>query len=123
MAGVTAHGATFTFQGVSAIVVGLSVETPKAEIVDMTGRLDPVGATVLVPTGAQSRGAISVDYIHAPGGVDPQALIGARGEVAFGSPGFSLTRNVILESATAEARAGDLVRGSIRFVMTDYYGS
>lgn len=122
MAGVTAHGATFTFQGVSAIVVGLSVETPKAEIVDMTGVADPVGATVLVPTGAQSAGSISVDYIHAPGGVDPQVLVGQRGQVVFGSPGYSLTRNVILESASAQARFGDVVRGSIRFVMTDYYG-
>lgn len=123
MAGVTAHGATFTFQGVSAIVVGLSVETPKAEVVDMTSRLDPIGANVLVPTGATSPGAINVDYIHALGGVDPQALIGARGMVVFGSPGYSISRNVILESATTEAKAGDVVRGSIRFVMTDYYGA
>ena len=73
------------------------------------------------PTGARSPGSIRVDYIHAPGGVDPQLLVGAVGTAAFGSPGFSLTRNVILESATAQVRMGDVVRGSIRFVMTDYY--
>lgn len=123
MAGVSAQGATFTFNGVTAIVAGLSIETPKAEIVDMTGINDPASATVMVPTGANSPGSVTVDYIHAAGGIDPQAAIGVRGSLVFGSPGYSLTRNAILESASTEVRTGDVVRGSLRFVVTDYYGT
>lgn len=110
MAGVTAQGATFTFNGVGATITGLSIETPKAEIADMTGINDPAAATVLVPTGAQSAGAVSVDYIHAAGGLDPQAAIGTRGTLLLGSPGYSVSRNVILESASTEVRTGDVVR-------------
>lgn len=122
MAGVTAQGATFTFNGVAATVTGLSIETPEAEIVDMTGILDSANATVLVPTGAQSPGSITVDYIHAYGGTDPQTIVGTRGSLVFGSPNYSVTRNAILKSASTEVRSGDVVRGSLRFVMTDYYG-
>lgn len=123
MAGVTAQGATFTFNGVGAIVSGLSIETPVAEIADMTGINDSANATVLVPTGAQSPGKVNVDYIHTAGGIDPQAAIGTRGTLYLGSPGYSVSRNVILESASTEVRSGDVVRGSLRFVMTDYCGS
>jgi hypothetical protein len=123
MAGVTAQGATFTFNGVVATITGMSIETPVAEIADMTGINDPVGATVMVPTGANSPGRISVEYVHAAGGIDPQAALGARGTLYLGSPGYSVSRNVSLESARTEVRTGDVVRGSIRFVMTDYYGS
>jgi hypothetical protein len=123
MAGVSAQGATFTFNGIAATITGMSVETPTAEVADMTGINDAVGATVLVPTGAASPGRIQVDYIHAAGGIDPQAVLGVRGTLYFGSPGYSVSRNAILESASTEVRTGDVVRGSIRFVMTDYYGS
>ena len=122
MAGVIAQGATFTFNGAVATITGLSISTPKAEIVDMTGINDPASATVLVPTGANGPGSVTVDYIHAYGGLDPQAVIGVRGPLVFGSPGYSVTRNVILESASTEVRSGDVVRGSLNFVMTDYYG-
>ena len=123
MAGVTAQGATFTFNGAVAIITGLSISTPKAEIVDMTGINDPAQATVMVPTGSSSPGRVTVDYVHIYGGIDPQAVIGVRGPLVFGSPGYSVTRNVILESASTEVRSGDVVRGSLNFVMTDYYGS
>jgi len=123
MAGVTAQGATFTFNGVVATITGLSINTPKAEVVDMTGINDPVWATVMVPTGANSAGSMTVDYVHIYGGVDPQTVIGVCGPLVFGSPGYSFTRNVILESASTEVRSGDVVRGSLNFVMTDYYGS
>jgi hypothetical protein len=65
---------------------------------------------------------VTVDYVHIAGGLDPQAVIGVRGPLVFGSPGYSVTRNAILESASTEVRSGDVVRGSLNFVMTDYYG-
>jgi len=123
MAGVTAQGATFTFNGAVAVITGLSINAPKAEIVDMTGINDAANLTVMVPTGAVGPGNVTVDYVHIAGGIDPQAVIGVRGPLVFGSPGYSVTRNVILESASTEVRSGDVVRGSLNFVMTDYYGS
>lgn len=123
MAGVTAQGATFTFNGIAATITGLSVETPKVEIADMTGINDAANVTVLVPTGGRSPGYINVDYIHADGGSDPQTIIGTRGTLTFGSPKYSVSRNAILESATTDVRSGDVVRGTLRFVTTDYYGT
>ena len=123
MAGVSAQGATFTFAGFGAIVTGISVETPTAEVTDMTSAVDSVGTIAVVPTGDWSGGSISVDYIHAgPLQADPQTLVRAQGQLRFVSPNYSISRNAILESATTEARAGEIVRGTMRFRMTDYYG-
>lgn len=124
MAGVHAQGATFSFAGYRAIVSGISVETPTAEVTDMTPGWAPAGMHVAVPTGDWSGGAISVDYIHAgPSQVDVQSLVRRRGALVFSSTNFTVSRNAILESATTEARTGDIVRGTMRFRMTDYYGS
>lgn len=124
MAGVSAQGATFSFAGYSAIVTGISVETPTAEVTDMTSAVAPLGTLTVVPTGDWSGGSISVDYIHAGGlATDPQTLVRQRGQLRFSSTNYSVSRNAILESATTEARAGDIVRGTMRFRMTDYYGS
>lgn len=122
MAGVSAHGATFTFLGVQAIVTGISVETPAAEVIDMASAADPVGTIGMVPTGEWSGGTISVDYIHAgPLQTDPQSVVRQVGQLVFASPGYTVVRNAILESATTEARTGEIVRGTLRFRMTDYY--
>jgi len=124
MAGVSAQGATFTFRVIRAIVSGISVETPTAEVTDMASAVDPVGTLRIVPTGEWSGGSVSVDYIHAgPLQADPQTLVRKTGQLLFQSPGYSIGRNVILESATTEATVGDIVRGTLRFRMTDYYGS
>jgi hypothetical protein len=90
----------------------------------MTSATDPLGTISVAPTGDWSGGSISVDYIHAgPLQADPQSLVRSRGSLRFVSPNYSVLRNAILESATTEARTGDIVRGTLRFRMTDYYGS
>lgn len=119
MAGVTAHGGTFSYNGFSGSVVGVSVETPTAEIADMSGITDARGAIVLVPTGDWSGGTITVDYLAS--GV-PQGIVRSVGTLSFSSPGFSVARRVVCESASTEAKSGELVRGSLRFRVTDYMG-
>jgi len=123
MAGLTAHGGTFTFQTFSAAVTGISVETPTAEIVDMTPMASSANQLVMVPTGAWSGGTISVDYIRLAATADPQTLVSKCDQLSFSSSGFSVSRRVVLQSASTEARVGDLVRGSLRFVLTDYTGT
>lgn len=127
MAGVTAHGGTFTYSAdllgsFSATVAGISVETPQAVVVDMTPVYAPASAIVMVPTGEWTGGSISVDYIHAAGGFDPQRLVRSYGTLTFGSAGYGVERTVVLESATTEAKVGDIVRGTLKFRMTDYTG-
>lgn len=127
MAGVTAHGGTFTFTAnqagaINATITRLSVETPTAEVVDMTPHDAPAGQIMLVPTGNWVGGSVSVDYIHAAGGTDPQTLVRQYGSLSFASGNFSITRNAILESATTEASVGDIVKGSLKFRVTDYTG-
>jgi len=131
MAGVTAHGGTFTFTPVggaplTAYVTGLSVESPQAVCVDMTAwDTAHVEAIAVVATGEWTGGSASVDYIHAGGAgtvVDPQTIVRKAGVLQFASPGHSVTRNAILESASTQAAVGDLVRGTLKFRFTDYLG-
>ena len=120
MAGFVASGATFTFCGVKATVTRVSVETPTAEIVDMTAHNTPAGQIVLVPTGAYTGGTIDIDYIAGNGGTDPATAVGKCGDAVFNGVGYSVTKKVVCESATKDASVGQLVAGSMRFRLTNY---
>lgn len=129
----TGQGATFRFQSDRGSFAGgvtrINVTTPTAEVVDVTGVYDPVGLTILVPTGSWKGGAISVDFnLAAPSaparGVvssDIQTLVRGVGQLVFSSSGMTVARQVILESAETSASTGDIIRGTLRFLMTDYY--
>ena len=123
----SAHGATFTFAGslgsFQGKIVGINVETPVAEVVDMTSPSDPSGYAVLVPTGEWSGGSISLDFIATPATGDIASIVRGVGPLTFSSPNWSVTRRVILESANTEGRVGELVRGAATFRLTDYQGT
>ncbi len=112
------YNATFTFNGFAATVTSVQVETPVSEIVDMTGVTDPTGHTVQVATGDIRGGAVTVDFLYA-GSTDPQTLIGTNGILAFTSSAYSVARRAILESASVTAQTADVVRGQLKFRMTD----
>lgn len=123
----TGHGATFTFTSNRGTIRGgvtkISVETPTAEIADATGLYDATDMSVMVPTGSWKGGSISVEFIASTGAADVQAFVRGIGQLSFASPGFSVTKRAILESASSVAAVGDVVRGNARFVMTDWYGN
>ena len=121
MAGLTAHGATFTFLDFAGDVTGISVESPVAELTDMTSAGHPARFIVMQPTGAVSGGSITVDFLAKSGGV-PSALVRRVGPLVFRSPMFNYGVNAVCESASISAQAGDLIKGSLRFRPTDFYG-
>jgi hypothetical protein len=113
------YNATFAFNKLTALVTSVQVETPVAEIVDMTGVGDATGHTVQVATGAITGGAVTIDYIHDGAGADPQTVIGTTGTLVFISSAYSVRRQAILESASVTAQTADVVRGQLKFRMTD----
>lgn len=123
MPGVIATGASFTFIGFTARVAAITIETPRAQIVDMTGFSDDASSNVLVPSREWSGGAVTVEYIAELGASDPQQVVRRCGPLLFVSNTYSVSRQAILESASTEIRVGESVRGSLRFVLTDYYGT
>lgn len=120
MAGFVASGATLTFCGVQAIATRVSVDHPTAEIVDMTPYNAPASQVVLVPSGANGGGTVDVDFIQPTGGIGPLQAIGKVGVLSFTGNVFSISNRAICETATQEAATGDLVRGTMRFRLTDY---
>ncbi len=121
MAGATAHGATFTFMGFVGKLTGISVEMPTAEVTNMTGVGAARGFTVMVPTGEQSGGTITVDFLTI--NADPWSFVRLAGILTFSSAGYNISRRVICESASVSAQSGELVRGSLKFLITDYSGT
>jgi hypothetical protein len=121
MAGATAQGATFSFLSFSGTLLGISVEMPTAEVVNMTGMQDSTGTIAMVPTGDWSGGTITVDFLTF--NADPQSYVKKVGGLSFSSGGYSVSRRVVCESASVSAQTGELVRGSFRFQMTDYQGT
>lgn len=125
---VTAHGASFSFTSGSdefdALVIGLSITYPTPEVTDLTAFGANLGIQANYPTGdMKTPGKIKIDWqVNAVMGTDdPQYLIGRIGEINFASTGWSIKRNVYVETASVDARVGNSVRGTISFVMTDYY--
>jgi hypothetical protein len=45
------------------------------------------------------------------------------GSTQVTSAGYSVARRVVCESASVSAQTGELVRGSLQFLMTDYLGT
>jgi hypothetical protein len=111
------YNASFSFSGFSGQITGISVEDGRPEIVNMTGADAALGSAVMVPTGDFTPGSITVDFLA--GGSIPST--GAKGQLSFSSSAYSIGRNVVLESVQVDARVGELVRGTMKFVMTDYY--
>ena len=113
------YNATFSFAGAIGNIIGIHVETPQAEIVDMTSFTHGVGTMLMVPTGAVAGGTVTVDYMA-------DALlpvnIGTVAPLTFSSSAINLSLRGILESATVEARTGEIVRGTLKFRLTDYTG-
>jgi hypothetical protein len=112
--------AKFTFSSFSGSVTGLSVETPSAVLADMSSTSTGGKSQLIVPTGELSGGSITVGFMSSK---DPQSLVGTRAVLTFSSNAYSVSRNVILESAAVDVRLGETVRGALRFRVTDYYGS
>jgi len=121
MAGATAHGATFSFLTFSGALTGISVEMPTAEVTNMTAAGDRLGYTFMVPTGELAGGTITVDFLTF--NLDPQSLVRKVGALTFSSRGYSVVRRVICESASISAQSGELIRGSLKFLITDYQGT
>ena len=123
---ISSLGTTFTFPGFTAHYTSISVEEPQAEVVDMTSVRDAIGKRKMVPTGdISSPGRIRVDYIRRPTTTTPLAMVGANGinagnavvlTFAHATAG-SFTAKAILESASNEVASGDLMRGSLSFVV------
>ena len=113
-------GASFSFGGQAWSIVGLSIETPTSEVVDMTGITDGRGTSLMVPTGELTGGSVTVDFY---GAVDPQGFVGTRDNLNLYSDKFQARRNAILEKANLDLKTGEAVRGTLTFRLTDYYGN
>ena len=122
MAGVFAQGGTFTFGSLNATIVALSVDHAVAEVVDMTTYTHPVNHIVMVPTGAWSGGAVSVDYLHV-GSFDATLTIGTTGQLSFACANYSVAKYAVHESSSTQLKVGDLVRGTMKFRLTDFTGT
>ena len=122
----TGQGATFTFMGhrgfFSGGVTKISVETRVAEVADLTGTFDAGDVSILVPTGAWKGGSINVEFVASPTLGDVQSIVRGVGVLTFSSAGYSVSKRVILESASSGVAVGDIVKGTLRFVQTDHTG-
>lgn len=122
---IKTQGCTVTFTpnkggGLNGKLTRISVESPSAELVDMTGLNDSVGNAYIVPTGCQKGGSFTVEFFVT--GDAPTDLVGRYGRLSISADGFSYSRQVVCETAAFDLETNGLVRGSAKFVPTDYTG-
>lgn len=123
---IKTQGCTVTFTPskgsakLSGKITRISVESPSAELVDMTGLNDSVGNAYIVPTGCQKGGSFTIEFFVT--GAAPTGLVGSYGSLTISANGFSYSRQVVCETAAFDLETNSLVRGSAKFVPTDYTG-
>jgi hypothetical protein len=105
-----------TFGSTSYMATSVSVEAGQPEVADMTTFVTPLKKRNLVPTGDWvTPTKISVEAI---GKENPVALVGTIDQATFSSAGGQIVSvNCFCESASVEARVGDVFR--CRFVFTE----
>jgi hypothetical protein len=123
---ISPQGTTFTFPGFTAHYTSISVEEPEAEVVDMTSVDTPLGQKRMVPTrDVSSPARMRVDYLRLQNTPKPMAITGAQGvnagqtvTISFShATAGSFTVKGVLQSASSEFASGDLMRGSLTFVI------
>lgn len=121
MAGLSAQGTSASFDGTTFTVTGFSFEPPAAILTDMTAALDFVDAKKMAPTGETTPGTITVDFLADNSFSDPQSLSGTQASLSISGP-YGLSRNVVCTGGSVQAAVGDLIRGTLQFTITDWYG-
>lgn len=115
-----AQGSSCSFAGVAFTAVSVRVESPTAELADMTGTSSNLGTMAMMPTGGvTSPGSVTVEVLSP---LYPGSLVKRVGPLAFGGPGIGLSINCVCTSVSVEAKVGDLIRSTLTFVPSDYYG-
>lgn len=118
--GISSQGVTLTFAGFTAGVTSISVESPQAEIVDMTSPSHAAGVKRMVATGGiLSPGKVRVDYMRTATSHDPLTFQGTSGTLVIAHANLNVSKTAIVESVSTEVSVGDLMRGSISFVTTE----
>ena len=117
---ISSQGATFTFPGFTALCTSISVQEPEAEVVDMTRINDPVRTRRMVATGdVTSPATVRVDYIRLANTPAPLTISGLSGQLVISHPNVSVSKKAVLQSATSEIAVGDVLRGTLNFVIDD----
>jgi hypothetical protein len=117
---LTSQGLTFTFPGFSAHYTSISVEEPQAEVVDMTSFDGPIKKRRMVETGDVTQpGRIRVDYMRLAGTAAPLTVTGLRGQLVIAHQNISVSKQAILQTASSEMAVGDIVRGTVEFVIDE----
>lgn len=118
MSAALAQNSTFSFKGVNYTATSVSVESPQAEVVNMTPATGAVGEVLMRETGdflSPGRATIECFGFQAV----PKNLAAQRGLLSFATQLGTLQTQAICESATVEGRVGDLLRLRLSFVLTD----
>jgi hypothetical protein len=117
---LTSQGLTFTFSGFVARYTSISVEEPQAEVVDMTSFDGPIKKRRMVETGDVTQpGRIRVDYMRLAGTAAPLTVTGLRGQLVIAHQNISVSKQAILQTASSEMAVGDIIRGTVEFVIDE----
>lgn len=128
---ISSHGTTFTFSSdqdfVSGQVTSISIEEAQPEVVDMTDIDDPLGGRRIMATGdVLSPAKVTIEFMRTVsdlGGFSPGYTTDTFGAVEgtlviSKSPGFTLSQQAVLDSASTEMAVGDVIRGKMSFTIS-----
>ena len=106
-----------TFNSVKYLATSVAVEAGQPEVADLTTFGTPLKKRNLVPTGDWvTPTKISVEAI---GQSNPATIVGQIGPAVFTTPsGALVSANCYCESASVEARVGDVYRCRFVFIET-----
>lgn len=116
---LSSQGTTFSFTGFTALYTSISVQEATPEIVDITKVTDSPSVRRMVATGAILAPAkVQVAYLRTTATPAILNAQGLSGTLTISHPSISsVSKAAIIESATSEIAVGQLMQGTLVFVI------
>ena len=128
---ISSHGTTFSFYAnqdfISGQVTSISIEEAQPEVVDMTDIDDPLGQRRIMATGdVLSPAKVTIEFMRTvsdlggfPPGYTTDTFGAVEGQLVISkSPGFTLSQQAVLDSASTDMAVGDVIRGKMSFTIS-----
>ena len=119
-------GGSVSWNGISLRPRSITYTSAEAETVTLPVLTTPKNSTPLVvPTGDNQGGSISVEYTRELLGVNMDSYVGASASFSYtDSNGYSIVvSNMLLTSCSENVGTGDVVTGTLEFVLTSFSGN
>ena len=126
MAAFVSAGGSVSWSGINLSPRSITYNSASAETVTIPALYQAKNTSPLVvPTGDNQGGSVSVEYTRDLGGINMSTYVGQAAPFSYiDSNGYGITvNNMLLVSCSENVGTGEVVTGTLEFVLTSFSGN